>query len=121
MDVLRGWEWTKQFLSDELQLTHAMLHVHVGLALFVAFTLLLRRPSGSPLPLLLVLLAEAGNELMDFSRYYSSGWPWTVAPTAHDIVETLLWPLLLTLAAQFRRRILPPAEPQGSEISAPSE
>jgi len=105
--VLRGWEWTKDFLSEELQLSHAMLHVHVGLGLFVIITLLLRRPPGSVLPLLLVLFAEACNELMDFARYHLSGWPWTAAPTVHDIVDTLFWPVLLTVAARLHRRASP--------------
>jgi hypothetical protein len=118
MDVLRAWEWTKNFLSDELQLTHAMLHVHVGLGLFVLFTLLLRRPPGSALPALLVFLVEASNEVMDFSRYHESGWPWIAAPTVHDLIETLLWPVVLTGAARLHR-VLAPAQTHETGISAP--
>ena len=100
MDLLREWEGAKTALSDGLGLSRDMLHVHGGLALFMALILLLRRPRGSVLPLLLVLGVEIANEAMDFARYHLSGWPWRPGPTLRDVFDTLLWPTLLTLAAR---------------------
>lgn len=96
------WGDVKDWLSTSLHLSHAMLHVHIGMAVFVLSGLALRKPIGSWAPLLIVVALETMNELVDFARYHLSGWPWTPGPTVADLVATWLWPVMLTLI--FRRR-----------------
>lgn len=103
LDTLIVWETAKTFVTDELGQSRAMLHMHFGMAMFVGFTLALRRPPNSLVPLLLVVLLEGANELLDFARYHVSGWPWKPGPTVQDIFDTLVWPVLLTLAGWWRR------------------
>lgn len=108
------WTATKDWLSGTLHLSHDMLHVHVGMAIFVLASLVLRRPIGLLPPLLLLLGLETLNELSDFMRYRIGGWPWTPWPTVADYIDTLLWPAVLTLlfrADRLRRAAPPPAPP----------
>lgn len=102
IDLLREWEAAKLDLSDTLHLSRDLLHVHVGLAVYALGCLLLREPIGSRRPVLIVLALELVNELVDFIRFQVGGWPWTPADTVADIVNTLLWPVALTLLARRR-------------------
>lgn len=71
------------------------LHVHVGLLFFFGTWLVTRRPLTSFLPLIAVLCAEIGNEVLD--RAYIGSWVWP--DTGWDAFHTLAWPVILTLAA----------------------
>lgn len=87
----------KNWISDELHISHAVLHIHLGLTIFLASSLLLRRRIGTWPPLLIVLALETANELFDFARYKVSDWPWKPTGTIEDVVNTMLWPVILTL------------------------
>jgi hypothetical protein len=80
-----------------------VLHIHLGLAIYLLTCLLLRRPLGSTLPWLVVVLLELTNELSDFLRYYVSAWPWTATNTIEDLVNTLFWPTVLVLLFHRQR------------------
>lgn len=95
-----NWEAFKNWLSAELGLTHAALHIHVGLAVYLVASRFARGGLASPLPLALVALLEALNETSDFIRYRVSHWPWTPGNTVADIVNTLFWPTLFYLFAR---------------------
>jgi hypothetical protein len=101
-DLVLDWEATKNWLSGELHLSHAVLHIHLGLAIFLLSGWLLRKPFGSLTPWAIVAALELANEASDFTRYHVSGWPWTATNTIEDIVNTLFWPTVLVLL--FRRR-----------------
>ena len=103
LQALKGWEWIKVTLSTELRLDRPILHIHAGLALYVLATMLLRRSSGSVLPLLTVAAVEVANEGLDFARYQVSGWPWTPWGTVRDVFDTLFWPTILTLIGKIWR------------------
>ena len=103
LDLLKFYERAKLLLVDGSQLDRDILHVHLGLAIFTAALLLLRRPLGHLLPLLVVVGFEAANEAFDVARYFVSGWPWTPRGTLRDLFDTLLWPTALTLAGRMRR------------------
>lgn len=92
-----SWGAFKIWLSHELHISHAVLHIHVGLAIFFAATVFLRRRPGSLLPLLIVLTLETANELADFLRYQVSGWPWGPSGTIEDVIDTMLWPTVITV------------------------
>ena len=102
--MVLDWEAAKNWLSSEFHVSHAVLHIHVGLAICLLTSLLLRRPLSSVLPWLVVVMLELANEASDFTRYYVSGWPWTATNTIEDIVNTLFWPTVL-LVLFHRRRV----------------
>lgn len=109
-DMVLDWEAIKNWISAELHVSHAVLHIHLGLALFLLSSWLFRRSPGSLLPWLFVVALELANEISDFLRYYVSGWPWTATNTIEDIVNTLFWPTVLLII--FRRRTA--AVPEGT-------
>lgn len=74
-----------------------VLHIHAGLAVLLVARFISGRPLGSFIPFLCVVLVEAGNEVLD---YLASGW--RPADTASDIVNTLFWPFVLSLAVRLR-------------------
>lgn len=69
------------------------VHVHIGIALWLASALVLRRSLRSPLPLLVVLAAELANEVLD--RLFWGQWQ---DDTLADVAHTSGWPLVLCLA-----------------------
>jgi hypothetical protein len=68
-------------------------HMCAGLALWLLSAMLLRRPTTSVTPLVVVIIAEAANEIID--RIAHGSWRWN--DTRLDIVATLFWPFLITL------------------------
>ena len=86
----------KQSLIHTLGAQEDLLHVHAGLLLFVASALLLRQRMRSPWPLAIVIFFALLNELLD----YSSTRPWNGPLSALDVVNTIIWPLLLFLLAR---------------------
>lgn len=80
-------------------MTHEMLHVHVGLAIYVIAQLMLGTRRGSILAILSVLIVELANEVMN--RLFYGGWRWS--DTLSDIVTTLFWPCALVALSKFRR------------------
>jgi hypothetical protein len=78
------------WLANTLGLDHATLHVHVGMALWVA-CVATAGDVGAVWPLAVVAAAELFNELLDRLRAGS----WRVADTLQDIVNSVFWPVLL--------------------------
>ena len=96
MRLLVLYESAKDALAHDLGLSHPILHVHVGLGLYVAAALLLRSFS-SPWPLIAVAVAEAVNEALDRMAFGS----WRFADTAGDVANSLFWPLVLFIAVRW--------------------
>lgn len=81
----------------------AAIHLHVGLLLFCATIVVARRSVRSGVPLAVVVLAEAGNETIDYIMQTS----WSATDTIGDIFHTLLWPVIFTLYAIVTQRVGP--------------
>jgi hypothetical protein len=75
------------------------VHVQVGLIVWLLSAALLGQRLGRVLPLVLVILAEVGNELMD--RLYLGRWNWP--DTIGDAVATWAWPAVLTAVLAIDR------------------
>lgn len=73
-----------------------LLHVHAGLIIFVAASLVLRRKFRSPIPLALVAVFAVLNELIDWLNGPS---PNALEPYL-DIANTVFWPCVLFLLAR---------------------
>lgn len=80
------------WISEETGLGDALLHIHSGLIIFVLARFVTRCSYLSFVPFLCVVLAEAGNELLDYLAY-----GWRPADAYADIVNTLAWPLIISL------------------------
>jgi hypothetical protein len=86
----------KAGLGDKYGVSESLLHVHAGLAIFVLTALLLRQRMRSWIPLAVVIALELANETVDY--YFSANWD--LASSAMDVVNTLLWPVVLFLLAR---------------------
>jgi hypothetical protein len=93
--TLHDW---KEWLVAAFGTTHEMMHIHVGLAIYVAVQLLQGTRRGSMFALNVVVAAEVLNELVD---RLAKGW--YPADTLSDVGLTLVWPMILTAVSQYRR------------------
>jgi hypothetical protein len=89
-----------QGICDLFGASHATMHVHAGLAIYMAVQLLTRERRGSMVALNTVFAAEVANEVMD--RFVHGAWNWS--DTLNDVFLTMLWPVVITLVSQYRRR-----------------
>jgi hypothetical protein len=87
-----------QWTGDGTGLPDTILHIHAGMAVLLLARLLTRKSLGSLVPLAFVVVAELGNEIMDRLHYGSWRWP----DTSMDVLNTLLWPAVLSLAIRLR-------------------
>lgn len=85
----------KNALGEVTGMSEDLIHVHVGLAIFVLTALVLRHRMRSPIPLTVVAVLALLNEALD---YGAPGWK--PGPSALDVVNTLVWPLILFLLAR---------------------
>lgn len=105
----------KTELSELLFLSKDALHIHVGLAIYVAAMLVFRRGPASMVPWLVVLAFELANELLDGLHHFSFEVELTAA--LRDIGNTMLWPTVVLLLA---RRFGIKEQRRNIETSAPS-
>ncbi len=79
--------------------TDKFVHIQAGLIIWSLAALVAGRRLGTPVPLIVVGLAEVGNEIMD--RLYLGSWNWP--DTIRDAAATWIWPLLLSLVLTIER------------------
>ena len=85
------------WIGDGTGLPDAILHIHAGLIILMLVRLVSGRSLGTLIPLLVVVLAELGNETLDYLNY---GMRW--ADTLSDIGNTIFWPLIISLSVRLR-------------------
>lgn len=96
--IYHGWiEW----IGDGTGLPDAILHIHAGLAILLFVRLVSRRSLGSFVPFAVVVVAEFGNELLDYLHYGLR-----LNDTLADIGNTLFWPLVISLGVRLRPMVL---------------
>ncbi|MGQ0588115.1 MAG: hypothetical protein ACT4N8_01110 [Sphingosinicella sp.] len=91
----------KDWLSLTTGMPEDLLHVHMGLLIFVFFAVVLRRRMHSVWPVSAVATFAVLNEGVD-----SLNPGWVFGPSALDVLNTVLWPTVLFLVA--RRKHVPP-------------
>jgi hypothetical protein len=79
----------------------SLLHVHVGMAIYLAVLMAVRQRRAGMIALQVVLAAELGNEVMD---WLNASPDWTWSDTVSDFTLTLLWPVATTAVLAWRRR-----------------
>ena len=88
-----------QSIGDGTGVTDSLLHVHAGMAILILTRVITRRSLATPLPLIVVAIAEAANEVMD--RLHYGSWRWE--DTLGDVANTLFWPCVLFLGLRLSR------------------
>lgn len=94
----RYGEW-KRWFEHSLGVSDDLLHVHLGLAVFVLSALLLRRRMRSIWPLSAVVILAFLNEVIDCAIAEN----WSAELSALDLVNSIFWPLVLFLLARRGR------------------
>lgn len=97
-----SWYQIKQSIEHASGVSMDVLHVVVGLALFILVAAVSRRGAAGALPWLATLLLAVANEAYDLNVEL---WPDTASQIlegAKDIVLTMALPTLLWLFAQWR-------------------
>lgn len=87
-------------IVDAMGGSHALAHVHAGLAIYVLVQILTRDRRASVQGLLAVAGLALANEILQFGHYQSPRW----ADSVGDVAMTLLWPVVLHAVGRFRRR-----------------
>jgi hypothetical protein len=85
------------WIGDGTGAPDAILHIHAGLAVLLLTRLISGRSLATFIPFAAVVVAEAGNEIMDYLVY---GMRW--ADTLADVANTLFWPLVISLGVRLR-------------------
>ncbi len=86
------------WIGDGTGLPDTVLHIHAGMAILLVARVLTRRSLGTFVPLSIVALAEAANEVLDRLNFGS----WRLPDTMSDVAHTLFWPLVICLAVRVR-------------------
>jgi hypothetical protein len=86
------------WIGDGTGLPDTVLHIHAGMTVLILARLITRRALGTFIPFVWVVVAELGNECLDRANYGSWRWP----DTTSDVINTLFWPLMLSLAIRLR-------------------
>ena len=102
LTALAQWyhEWVL-WIGDGTGLPDAILHIHAGMAILLVARLVTGRSLGTWVPLSVVVVAEAANELLDWLSY---GARW--GDTASDVANTLFWPSVICLAVRLRPMVV---------------
>jgi hypothetical protein len=85
------------WIGDGTGLPDAILHIHAGLIILMLVRLVSGRSLGTFIPFSAVIIAEFGNEFLDYLAY---GLRW--ADTLSDLGNTLFWPLVISLGVRLR-------------------
>jgi hypothetical protein len=100
--TMTSWHQGKLFIEHTLNVSHQSLHIFIGLLLWIAVGLVLRRPLTSRLPWLWVFAAILFNETVDL---WIEQWPdpgQQYGEGAKDVLLTMAVPTIVMLAARAR-------------------
>ena len=103
-EFVSAYDAAKPRLAELLGASEALLHVHVGLLIFVLAALVTRRHMASPWPLAVVFALALINELID----YLGPTPSAYLSSVGDVINTVFWPTVLFLIARrgsFRTKV----------------
>lgn len=91
----------KLFVVQSVGLSKDALHIYVGMAVFLLACSVLRASQAPVWSLFVVLVVASAGELLDLRDDIASlgGWRWKAS--LHDLLNTLFWPLILTLLSKM--------------------
>ena len=77
------------------------LHIYVGLAVFLAAVVVLRKPLRSIVPWLVIFAIAIAGEVLDMRDDIATLGYWRWGASLHDVLNTLFWPTMLLLIAKL--------------------
>lgn len=82
-------------------LSRDALHIYTGLITMFTAALILRRPLGTIVPLVMVMLVGALGETIDLydDIAFRGYWRWNAS--LHDFLNTMFWPTIIFLLARY--------------------
>lgn len=98
----------KDLLEATLHLSRDALHVHIGLAIFLACAAVLRGERRVRLAFMVLVGVCLLSEVVDFSMAARKGSVFNWLGSVKDVVNTLLWPGIWLTAGPFLQRLLGP-------------
>ena len=93
----------KLAIAAGMGLSKDALHIYVGLSVYLLVALLVRRSMNSFLPVAAVAALACAGEVVDMIDDLLSLGHWRWGDSAHDIANTVIWPLVLYLLARYTR------------------
>ena len=100
--AMTSWHQGKLFIEHSVSFSHDALHMLVGVFLWLAFALLLRRPVTSSRPWLWLFAIIMWNETVDL---WIEQWPdpgHQYGESAKDLILTMAVPTIIMAAARTR-------------------
>lgn len=97
MDIPAAYHSWIDWIGDGTGLPDSILHIHAGMTVLLAARVITRRSLGTLFPFAFVVMAEVGNEVMDYLLY-----GWRTADTLLDLANTFFWPFVLSLGIRLR-------------------
>jgi len=100
--IMTSWHEGKVFIEHSVSVSHDSLHVIVGVLIWLAVALLLRKPVTSWKPWLWLFAIILWNETVDL---WMEQWPdagQQYGEGAKDVLVTMLVPTLIMFAARVR-------------------
>ena len=95
------YQLLKIHILDWLGLSRDAVHMHIGLAVFFLAVLLWKRGRPTTLCLVPVLVAALGMEAFDLRDDYATFGYFRWSASAHDVVNTMFWPVLIVLGYRW--------------------
>lgn len=100
-ELAQRWELLKDTFVPNDTALRSLLHVHAGMAIYLAIALVMPRKLASVWPLLAASAATLAVEGLDLAALHNPDRFWIIYDTAIDILNSLLWPSLIFLFARF--------------------
>lgn len=99
--MITAFQESKEVLLATFGLSRDAMHIHIGLIVYFALHLGLRRAIGAFLPLILLLAACLAGEVLDLAFITGEGHPVKWLANIHDIWNTMFWPCLFTIYGRW--------------------
>jgi hypothetical protein len=102
VELAHSYEAFKASIVPSDQDLRSLVHIHVGLAIWLGIVVLRRRGLSDWLPIFAITTLCLLGEAADLVGYWPVRRAWIWHDMAGDIFNTLFWPVLLWLYASWR-------------------
>ena len=92
----------KLFVLSHVNLSNDAIHMHIGLAVFFLSVLIRKKGRFEILCLLPVMVVAMSMEALDLFDDLRSRGHMRWSASMHDMMNTVLWPVLITAAVRLR-------------------
>jgi hypothetical protein len=99
MGFVANFEALKNLVAPSGELDRTILHIHIGMALYLLLRWGTHRRLGPLWALVGLALLEGANEVMDLAATWPVLQGWQIRDTEQDVFNTMLWPCVLCAVA----------------------